>query len=506
MVKFNKILTIFGFSTLYTFAYANECDEFKFSGVSVRECDVDENQQMVYLKITGKKVTQELVDKIATYNKLSELQFYKFDDYSDVNLGSLNIPTLEFNYVRTGPRANKYSGNVVPEEVIRTINKIDQVNITGYKITQGTIDSLATLNNVKEMIMTNGGFDEGLDFLGLKNTKNLSLLHLHNYTKGPELGVFPESLCQLNNLKSLKVQSKLTSIPKCISNLQNLETLNLAYNYLTELPQEIGDLKNLKILDLYYDQFTTVPSFINKLSNLEQLVLTNNKLTAISSSVCELKNLQELEVNFSTVASIPSCINKLSNLKRLDLRSNKITSIPSGLFKLKNLESLDLGNNSISTISSNIKNLKNLKLLYLFNNNISTIPNNISQLTNLIKLNFSENKITKIPTSISKLKNLEELGLAYNKITDIPAFLSQLTKLQKLDLSNNSINAVIPESLNNLSELTTIYLSGNVEVKGKTLTNPKLKSCDYENKNSSIISICVAKNTVCIPWQGYPDC
>jgi len=51
MVKFYKILTILGAFILCTLAYVNECEEFEefVRDISVRTCEVDENQQMFFL-------------------------------------------------------------------------------------------------------------------------------------------------------------------------------------------------------------------------------------------------------------------------------------------------------------------------------------------------------------------------------------------------------------------------------------------------------------------------
>jgi len=445
MVKFCKILTVFGAFILCTLANANECEEFEefVSDISVRTCEVDENQQMTFLKVTG-NITQEHIEKIASYSKLTELQFYRFEDNIEINLESLTLSKLEFNHVYLGPRSNRYSGFVVPEKVIKTIKNVDEVNILGYKITQGTIDSLATLNNVKKIYMHDGGFDEGLDFINFSHAKSLTTLHLHSFTKGPELGVFPESLCQLKKLKSLEVESKLTTLPKCIGNLKNLENLDLAYNYLTEIPKEIGNLTKLKSLGFYYNKFTTLPSFLKNLTKLEKLELTSNDLIEITNPICNLKKLKRIDANFNDITKIPSCIGNLSNLVTLNLRGNKITSIPSGLYKLKKLEVLDMGNNLIKNVSTNIKNLKKLHLLYLFSNELTEIPEGISNLINLTDLSLDENRIKKIPDFVCKLTNLKDLSLSYNLITEVPECISQLTQLEKFEISNNPVNTANP--------------------------------------------------------------
>jgi len=62
------------------------------------------------------------------------------------------------------------------------------------------------------------------------------------------------------------------------------------------------------------------------------------------------------------------------------------------------------------------------------------------------------------------------------------------------DLSRNKIDDVLPESLNELQKLSLILLSNNVNIKGKSLTNPSLTYCRYTEFNQVVDEFCFEKH------------
>ncbi|MGQ2839761.1 leucine-rich repeat domain-containing protein, partial [Leptospira interrogans] len=76
-------------------------------------------------------------------------------------------------------------------------------------------------------------------------------------------------------------EQKLTTLPKKIEQLKNLQMLDLCYNQFKTVPKKIEQLKNLQMLDLCYNQFKTVPKKIGQLKNLQVLNLSSNQLTTL---------------------------------------------------------------------------------------------------------------------------------------------------------------------------------------------------------------------------------
>lgn len=476
----------------------------------IKDCEIDENGKMILLDIISNNniLTQEDIDIISGYNYLQELEFTRFGNITDVNMESLHVPKIIFYDLKKilHSKQSKFRNNVFTPEVLKTIKNVESLELSGYKITQSTLDSLSTLTNVKEITLLDSGFDVNLDFSVLKNAKKLTTLILHYYEQSKlPLEGFSDSICKIKQLKRLDIDCEITSIPSCISNLKKLEHLDLYYNEISEIPDEIGDLSRLKYLNL-----------------------KSNNISKFNSFICNLSKLENLNIGSNSMEEIPSCIQNLSKLKNLDISSNGIKTLPRSFYNLKKLENLDIGFNEISKLSSSIKNFKNLKSIEAYYNNISVLPNSflklvnleimkfglnnftvipddIRKLVNLKEISFENNKISVIPEAIGKLSNLEHLNLYNNKITDLPEFLGNLTKLQILNLGYNDIDATIPESYNNIETLTEIRLDGNENIYGKTLTNPNLHMCYYTYREGN--DLCKYINSACTVYPiDIPKC
>lgn len=111
----------------------------------------------------------------------------------------------------------------------------------------------------------------------------------------------------------------LTSLPKEIGELKNLQYLNLEINSLTSLPKEIGELKNLQVLNLHYNSLTSLPKEIGNLKDLEGLYLSIGNLTSLPREIKNLKKLQNLNLGGNPISDAEQ-----ENIKKL-LPNCKIT-------------------------------------------------------------------------------------------------------------------------------------------------------------------------------------
>ena len=67
------------------------------------------------------------------------------------------------------------------------------------------------------------------------------------------------------------------------------------------------------------------------------------------------------------------------------------------------------------------------------------------------------------------IKRLEELNLSENFMTKINSSIAKPKNLTTLDLSNNNLETIEPQSLENLTHLSTVCVSGNSKLQMEAL-------------------------------------
>ena len=139
--------------------------------------------------------------------------------------------------------------------------------------------------------------------------------------------------------------------------------------------------------------------------------------------------------------------------------------IPNVVGELTNIEVIELANHTISYIPASIGKLTKLKKLDLSFNNIGSIPEEIKHLVNLKELDLTRNKIKCIPTGIMEnLVNLSELYLSFCDFDKFPIEIFKAKSIKMLSIiESRSTSKIteIPQQINQLVNLTSLRLDGN---------------------------------------------
>lgn len=121
--------------------------------------------------------------------------------------------------------------------------------------------------------------------------KTYELCYIMNMLKR-ELKIHWLSIDEIYKLKKLELPEKqLTTLPKQISYLTNLQDMNLYQNKLSYLPKEIGKLTNLQYLGLTCNNLLAIPKEISQLVKLNYLEIYGNKLHSLPPEIRTLPHV-----------------------------------------------------------------------------------------------------------------------------------------------------------------------------------------------------------------------
>ncbi|MED6133319.1 hypothetical protein PIB30_027353 [Stylosanthes scabra] len=151
----------------------------------------------------------------------------------------------------------------------------------------------------------------------LSKNKYLRVLSFH------ELNVYPDLIAKLIHLRYLDLSwSTFEVLPQSLCNLYNLQTLKLQGSSLTMLPSSLGELIYLRYLDLSRSDVKTLPESLCRLCNLQTLKLEGcSNLTMLPNGMYNLLNLQHLDIRRTPLIEMPKGMGKL---KQLHILSNYI--------------------------------------------------------------------------------------------------------------------------------------------------------------------------------------
>jgi len=259
---------------------------------------------------------------------------------------------------------------------------------------------------------------------------------------------------------------------------------------------------------------------INDQGNVISVILRSAELT---------QDTVELVGNYTTIEKMGVLVTEsenvmnfepfsfLQNLTQVEINTDGIKPVTPGLLpSLVSVKSLDF--TDIELNQENIEELSTLTDLEQLRIRHSSFDSTLDYncLKNLTKLNelFMEayeyhhnndyKRLVQVPDFVFHLYKLTSLHIAAQDIEKFPVELIKLENIEYLDLSDNKIDDTLPDYLNTMSHLKTIVISGNVNIKGKVLTNDHLETCIYQES----YDLCKPKEMDCLKNLNYQfaDC
>lgn len=142
----------------------------------------------------------------------------------------------------------------------------------------------------------------------------------------------------------------ISTFPKCLLKLRNIQELDLSRNKLKTIPEFIGQFSGLHWLDLHSNRIEQLPESIGRLASLIYLNLCNNNLdtAGLSSEIGGLGNLQVLNLGMNRLTTLPPTIVALTNLAELGLFDNLLTEVPECIHVLPKLRKINTKRNPVT--------------------------------------------------------------------------------------------------------------------------------------------------------------
>ncbi|MCD7456260.1 hypothetical protein HAX54_031041 [Datura stramonium] len=307
------------------------------------------------------------------------------------------------------------------------------------------------------------GKHDDLDFVNsLTNCSSLQMLH---FGDNQFVGTLPYSTVNLS------------------SQLQRL--LFFGNRIGGSIPREISNLVNLNLLDMSNNNLTgSIPDSIGRLTNLGSLNLGNNLLTGvIPFSIGNVTELVYLYLGLNRLeGNIPSTLRNCNQLLRLDISENNLTgTIPQQLIALSSLTKIYAYYNSLTgPLPVYIGNWSHLTYLdFSYNNFSGMIPRSLGKCLSLGEIYMKGNSLQGTIPDLEDLQDLQSLDLSLNNLSGpIPRFIANLTSLLYLNLSFNNLEGEVPVT-GIFSNLSSDVFIGNSKLCGG-IQELHLRPCVYQ--------------------------
>lgn len=396
------------------------------------------NMSLMYLPITLDQLRQ-LTHLNLSGNQLKRLSrnFYYLS-----NLKTLDLSNNEFNgfeeKIKYLEQLKHLDLSYNPKlKTPKSVKYLDELKIKSLKWQglKSVFDVIQRIPTLETLDLSEGLFSD----FDLGNLERLKTLNLNGCKELVFYTVF-NNLSKLDSLTTLHLEHNQATVSKGLGKLESLENLTLGSREMKLLPKDLSQLKNLKTLDL-----------------------TNSSVLDWTKAIKELakvRNLETLVLKGCLIKELPENIGSLKNVKHLELNANELTTLPNSFFKLKQLESLNLYGNPLD--EATIKRLKKA-----FPNCEIQYPRSLSngarqvKVTNTIHYKNQPKKIAPplATAQIEEITNVVNANMAstINLESGTTIFVPENAFI---DANGNPVKGKVAVSYREFNDPLSMYLSG----------------------------------------------
>jgi len=204
---------------------------------------------------------------------------------------------------------------------------------------------------------------------------------------------FTNYLFNFNKVKRLNIYDCLyTKIPPEISEMKELTELYISKCYNLDFNQLFNDLQNIQISNIHLSRnnLSKIPKNISLIKSLESIDLPENLIDTVPKELLEMKNLKSLDLSGNELKYFDTDNNLKNSIIHLNLIDCNLEKFPVGLENLSNLQTIKLKDNpklELEEICEFVLNFKHLRYLNIMGCKAKEIPKNILNLKNVNLIN-----------------------------------------------------------------------------------------------------------------------
>ncbi|XP_037709590.1 protein phosphatase PHLPP-like protein isoform X1 [Drosophila subpulchrella] len=264
-----------------------------------------------------------------------------------------------------------------------------------------------------------------------------------------------------------------------------LQRIDISHNNFGELPNWIGACASLSALDASHNRLANVTGLLRnyRINQLVSLNLAYNDLRQLDQLPEAFASLRSLQLQSNELPSLPDNFFAVTyaRLETLNASCNKLATLPR--YEQNNhaaLVNLSLAGNQLNdSIFEPLHNAAKLRVLHLAYNRIGVLPaacvRNWPELEILV---MSGNMLQQLPEEVATLGQLRVLRCCNNLLLCTPQ-LAKLGMLKVLDLSHNHLDRVNLLALVPSRNLKYLDLSGNLQLQ---VDEQQFKVCQTQSQ------------------------